>query len=122
MVTYGTDRFKLVNELMGKLKDKYAKPGSTYADMRWKYNMLINQRYSMAIPIAMYIGGIYIDRSFVGQNPSVAPFTPVPVEYQKKALDVLNTYIFSPNAFDADSYLFPYLQMQRRGFNFYGRS
>ncbi len=66
-----------------------------------------HQRYSMAVPIAMYIGGIYIDRSFVGQNPSVAPFTPVPVEYQKKALDVLNTYIFSPNAFDADSYLFP---------------
>jgi hypothetical protein len=44
----------------------------------------------------------------------------VPAEYQKKALDVLNTYIFSPNAFDADSYLFPYLQRQRRGFNFFG--
>ena len=120
MVAYGADRFKLVNEMMGKLKDKYAKPGSTYADMRWKYNMLINQRYSMAIPLAMYIGGIYIDRSFVGQNPSAAPFTPVPADYQKKALDVLNTYIFSPNAFDADSYLFPYLQRQRRGFNFFG--
>ncbi|MBL7744031.1 MAG: zinc-dependent metalloprotease [Chitinophagaceae bacterium] len=120
MVTYGTDRFKLVNELIGKLKDKYAKPGGTYADMRWKYNMLVNQRYSMAIPIAMYIGGIYVDRSFVGQNPSTAPFTPVPVDYQKKALDVLNTYVFSPNAFDADSYLFPYLQRQRRGFNFFG--
>jgi hypothetical protein len=56
--------------MMGKLKDKYAKPGNSYADMRWKYNMLINQRYSMAIPLAMYVGGIYIDRSFVGQNPS----------------------------------------------------
>jgi len=120
MVTYGTDRFKLVNELMGKLKDKYAKPGSSYADMRWKYNMLINQRYSMAIPLAMYVGGIYIDRSFVGQNPSAAPFVPVPADYQKKALAVLNTYIFSPNAFDADSYLFPYLQRQRRGFSFFG--
>jgi len=120
MVTYGIDRFKLVNELMGKLKDKYAKPGSSYADMRWKYNMLINQRYSMAIPLAMYVGGIYIDRSFVGQNPSAAPFVPVPADYQKKALAVLNTYIFSPNAFDADSYLFPYLQRQRRGFSFFG--
>jgi hypothetical protein len=121
MVTYGSDRFKLVNEVMSKLKDKYAKPGNSYADLRWKYNMLVNQRYSMAIPLAMYIGGIYVDRSFVGQNPNVAPFTPVPADYQKKALDVLNSYIFSPNAFDADSYLFPYLQMQRRGFNFYGR-
>ena len=120
MVTYGTERFKLVNVLMGKLKEKYAKPGSTYADMRWKYNMLINQRYSMAIPLAMYVGGIYIDRSFVGQDSTAVPFKPVPAEYQKKALDVLNAYIFSPNAFDADSHLFPYLQRQRRGFNFYG--
>jgi hypothetical protein len=120
MVTYSTDRFRLVNELMGKLKDKYAKPGNSYADMQWKYNMLISQRYSMAIPLAMHIGGIYTDRSFVGQNPSVAPFTPVPVAYQKKVLAVLNTYIFAPGAFDADSYLFPYLQRQRRGFNFFG--
>ena len=120
MVSYGADRFRLVNELIVKLKDKYAKPGGTYADMRWKYNLLIGQRYSMAIPIAMYVGGIKIDRSFVGQSSSTAPFVPVPAEYQKKALDVLNTYIFSPNAFDADSYIFPYLQRQRRGFNFFG--
>ena len=122
MVTYGTDRFKLVNGMMSKLKDKYAKPGNTYADMRWKYNMLFNQRYSMSIPLAMYVGGVYIDRSFVGQNPNVAPFVPVPVEYQKKALSVLDMYVFSPNAFDADSYLIPYLQRQRRGFNFFGNS
>jgi hypothetical protein len=120
MVTYGAERFKLVNELMGKLKEKYAKTGNSYADMRWKYNMLVNQRYSMAVPLSMYIGGISVDRSMVGQNASVAPFTPVPVDYQKKALDVLNTYVFSPNAFDADSYLFPYLQRQRRGYDFYG--
>jgi hypothetical protein len=120
MVTYSTDRFKLVNGMMSKLKDKYAKPGNTYADMRWKYNMLFNQRYSMAIPLSLYIGGVYIDRSFVGQNPNAVPFVPVPVEYQKKALSVLDTYVFSTNAFDADTYLIPYLQRQRRGFNFFG--
>ena len=108
--------------MMSKLKEKYAKPGDTYADMRWKYNMLFNQRYSMAIPLSMYVGGVYIDRSFVGQNPNAVPFVPVPVEYQKKALSVLNTYVFSPNAFDADTYLIPYLQRQRRGFNFFGNS
>ena len=74
----------------------------------------------MAIPLSRYIGGIYLDRSFVGQNPSVKPFTPVPVEYQKKVMNTLNTYVFAPDAFDADSYLIPYLQRQRRGFNFFG--
>jgi hypothetical protein len=120
MVTYSTNRFKLVNELMAKVKDKYAVPGGSYASMRRTYNMMWGQRYSMALPLAMYIGGIYVDRSFVGQNASVAPFTPVPPDYQKKAMDVLNTYVFAPNAFDADAYLIPYLQMQRRGYNFSG--
>ena len=120
MVTYSSNRFQLVNELMGKVKDKYSVPGASYASMRRSYNMLFGQRYSMALPLAMYIGGVYVDRSFVGQNAATAPFTPVPADYQKKAMVTLNTYIFSPNAFDADAYLIPYLQMQRRGFNFFG--
>jgi len=120
MVTYSIDRFKLVNKLMLKLKDKYAVEGDSYAILKGKYYMLYFQRYSMAIPLSEYIGGIYVDRSFVGQNPSVNPFRPVPVEYQKKALAVLNTYLFAPDAFDADTYLFPFLQSQRRGFHFYG--
>lgn len=119
MVTYATNRFKLVNETLGKLKDKYAKPGNTYTDLVWKYNMLTSQRY-IARPLAMYVAGIYVDRSVVGQNPSTTPFTPVSADYQKKALDVLNTYIFSPDAFNADAYLFPYLQRQRRGYEFFG--
>ena len=120
MVTYGSNRFKLVNQLMGKLKTKYALPENSYDNLRWKYNMLINQRYSMAIPISKYIGGVFVDRSFADQNPSVKPFTPVPEAYQKKALAVLSTYLFSPTAFDADTYLLPYLQRQRRNFNFFG--
>ncbi|MBG9378705.1 zinc-dependent metalloprotease [Panacibacter sp. DH6] len=120
MVTYSANRFQLVNELMGKVKDKYAVPGASYASMRRSYNMLFGQRYSMALPLAMYVGGVYVDRSFVGQDASAVPFTPVPADYQKKAMEVLNTYVFAPAAFDADTYLIPYLQMQRRGYNFFG--
>jgi hypothetical protein len=42
------------------------------------------------------------------------------VDYQKKALNTLSTYIFAPHAFDADTYIFPFLQPQRRGFDFFG--
>ncbi len=122
MVTYGTNRFKLVNQLIGTLKTKYAKPDNSYADLRLKYNMLNGQRFNMAIPLSKYIGGVYVDRSFAGQNPSVKPYTPVPEAYQKKAMAVLSTYLFAPNSFDADTYLLPYLQNQRRGFNFFGNT
>jgi hypothetical protein len=56
----------------------------------------------------------------VGQNTTAKPFTPVPDEYKKKVMTALSTYIFAPNAFDSDAPLYPYLQMQRRGYNFGG--
>ncbi|HMH22895.1 MAG TPA: zinc-dependent metalloprotease [Puia sp.] len=120
MVTYGEERFKLVNKLMGKLKDKYSKPGRSYTELRARYNTLNGQRNSMAASIARYIGGIYVDRSYVGQGSASKPFTPVPVAYQKKAGQALAKYVFAPDAFDNDTQLFPYLQLQRRGFNFFG--
>jgi len=122
MVAYAADRFKLVNNLVGKLKDKYSKPGRSYVELRSRYGTLNGQRNSMAACVSRYIGGVYVDRSFVGQNSTNKPFTPVPVAYQKKAVDLLNKYIFAPNAFDADAQLFPYLQLQRRGFNFFGNT
>jgi len=120
MVTYADERFRLVDHLMGKLKDRYVKPGQSYSELTSRYFLLIGQRVVMSQALSRYIGGIYVDRSFPEQNSSFKPFTPVPVEYQKKALAVLNRYIFSPEAFSTDAYLFPYLQRQRRGFNFFG--
>jgi hypothetical protein len=70
--------------------------------------------------VSRYVGGVYVDRSYVGQNTTEKPFTPVSKEQQKRAIEVLNKYAFAPNAFDADISLYPYLQLQRRGFNFGG--
>lgn len=120
MVAYAEERFTLVNNLMGKLKTKYSKPGKSYAELRSRFGMLMGQRAQMAQGVSRYIGGVMVDRSFVGQETKNKPFTVVPAEYQKKALALLSKYIFAPNAFDADASLFPYLQLQRRGFNFFG--
>jgi hypothetical protein len=120
MVAYADERFKLVNILMGKLKDKYSKPGKSYLELRSRYSILNGQRNSMAGAVSRYVGGVYVDRSYVGQNSPNKPFTPVPAAYQKKAVEILSKYVFAPNAYDADAPLFAYLQLQRRGFNFFG--
>lgn len=122
MVTYGEDRFKLINTMMPKLKERFSKPNQSYQELRSRYFQLNGQRSSMAAALSRYIGGVYVDRSFVGQQTSTTPFTPVPEAYQKKALGLLSKYVFSPTAFDADKALFPYLQVQRRGFGFFGNN
>ncbi|TKK71534.1 DUF5117 domain-containing protein [Ilyomonas limi] len=122
MAVYAEDRFKLVNTIMPKLKQKFAKPDQSYQELRGRYGTLLNQRYSMASALTRYIGGVYVDRSFPGQNATVKPFTPVPEDYQKKALALLSKYIYAPDAFNADSALYPYLQIQRRSYDFFGNT
>jgi hypothetical protein len=75
----------------------------------------------MATAVSKYIGGVYVDRSYPGPASAIKAFTPVPVTYQKKAMAFLAKYFFSVHAFDADAPLLPYLQLQRRGFNFFGK-
>lgn len=116
-IGYAEERFQLVNNLMGKIVVKYSKPDQSYAELRARYNLLNNQRASMIAAVSRYIGGIYVDRSFPDQKSTSKPFTPAPVAIQKRAISVLNKYVFAPNAFDADAQVFPYLQIQRRGFN-----
>ncbi|TWI81711.1 uncharacterized protein DUF5117 [Lacibacter cauensis] len=120
MVAYAEDRFKFVNATMPKLLSKFGKTGESYAGIRGRYNLLNFERRSMAQAVANYIGGVYVDRSFIGQNGDSKPYTVVPAAYQKKAMDLLVKYVFAPNAFDADAQLFRYLQLQRRGYNFFG--
>jgi len=72
-----------------------------------------------AAVISRYIGGVFVDRALVGQPNSGTPFTPVSYLDQKRALAALRSLVFAPKAFDAPERLFGFLQMQRRGFNFF---
>jgi hypothetical protein len=115
-IGYAEDRFKIVNQTMDKLVKKYTKEGQSYAELRSRYGILLNQRYGMTSAVSRYIGGIYIDRNYPEQKPGVKPYTPVALATQKRAMEVLSKYVFAPDAFDADAQVFAYLQPQRRGF------
>jgi hypothetical protein len=116
-VGYAEERFKIVNNLMSKLVSKYSKPGRSYAELRARYGSLLSQRRNMIAAASRYIGGVYVDRSFPEQKSATKPYTPVPLAIQKKAMTTIGKYVFAPNAYEADAQVFPYLQLQRRGFN-----
>ena len=120
MVTFATDRLTLINGMVAKLRDRMANKDQSYQELVSKYGALAYQRYSMTTSLSRYIGGVYVDRSYGTQNSKEKPYTPVSENYQRKALQVIGTHLLSPKAFEADAYLFPYLQRQRRGFNFFG--
>lgn len=119
---YSNTRFKLVNTYMNGLKEKYSKPGQSYHELRQGYLILTGEMNSAATVTSRYIGGVYVNRGFIGQVGSIQPYTPVSLADQKKAMSILSKNIFAADAFDAAQSLYPYLQMQRRGFNFFGNT
>jgi len=123
MIRYGSERMKLADDLLAKLKDSYIKqnPNASYDELLVRYLALSAQKFNSANAISRYIGGVYVDRGFVGQKGATQPFTPVPAAEQKRAMKVLTEQVFAPDAMKAPNDLYNFLQQQRRGFNFFGR-
>lgn len=121
-ITYSIDRIKLVDKLMPEIKSKFNKEGQSYQELRQAFQTLRRQHGNACNVISRFIGGVYVDRSFIGQDESRKPYTPVAYEDQKRAMSALGTYVFAPNAYSTPKDLYNYLAMQRRGFNFFKQS
>ena len=118
-IGYAEDRLRLTRQLMQGIKEKYSKQGQSYHEMRNAFLILTREQSTSARTVSRYIGGVYVDRSMMGQEGAGQPFTPVSLAKQKQAMEVLSKYVFSPEAFAAPEGLYNYLAMQRRGFDFY---
>jgi hypothetical protein len=68
------------------------------------------------------VGGVYVERALIGQQGATQPYTPVKYEDQKRAMKALTDNVFAPEAMKAPADLLQYLQMQRRGFNFFSNT
>jgi hypothetical protein len=110
----------LANRIISGLKIKYSKVGESYHELRQAFNIAQGEYFNQLSVVSRYIGGVYVDRAFVGQKDATKPLIPVPVAEQKRAMTILTNYAFSKEAFKNQFELAPYLQTQRRGFNFFG--
>ncbi len=119
-ITYATDRIKLVNNMIRKLKSSLSKEGHSYQELRNAYYILNGQSARAGDVISRFIGGVYVDRAMQGQQGENQPYTPVSYTDQKRAMNALKTHIFAPNAFKVPKDLYNYLARQRRGYNFFG--
>ncbi|MCO5232360.1 MAG: zinc-dependent metalloprotease [Chitinophagales bacterium] len=120
-LSYAEGQIILNNKTFGLLKAKYIKENQSYQELKNAYLILSSRNSSNFTVLSRWIGGVYVNRNFAGQD-TIVPFVPVQLNEQKRAMDMLAKYAFSPNAFDSESELYNYLQSQRRGYEFYGSS
>ena len=118
-ITYSTNIFELVDEMMKEVKTKFSIEGESYQELRRVYYILNRQRSNAAGVVSRFIGGVYVDRAMVGQKGQSMPYTPVSYLDQKRAMETLSKHVFSPDAFNSPNDLYNYLAMQRRGFDFF---
>ena len=118
-IGYAAARLDLVRGLLDDLPEVYAdKEGQSYEELRRAYLLLTGQMFQSSAVLSRYIGGVYVDRAFVGQPGADRPYRAVPADDQKRAMDALSTYLFAPDAFELSEDLLAALQPQRRGFDF----
>lgn len=120
-VEYSAERIELSDKLLDGLVEKYGtREGQSYQELRNAFVSIMGHRGTQTTIISRQIGGVYRDRSFIGQEGSGQPYTPVPAEEQRQAMSYLSEYLFAPDAFDESHEVYKYLQAQRRGYNFFG--
>jgi len=121
-LTYADERMSLINEITPNLVQKYADAGQSWQELRDAFGITLSQHVSMMRAVSRYVGGVYVDRGFIGQDGSGDPYTPVVAEDQRRAVELLSAHLFAPDAFEKPAELYRHLQPQRRGFEFFGDS
>ncbi len=122
-VAYANERIQLVNSLLPQLKDKFEVSGNNYHELRSAYLALTGELASQLRIITRQIGGVYVNRAFVGtDNSGMKPYEPVPYVKQKDAMNQLKKHAFGLTAFAEPASIYNFLQQQRRGFNFGGNN
>ena len=116
-IGYAQERMDLIRSLYKGLRKQYETPGESYHAFTDAFYVLNREYRSCLTVISRYVGGMYMDRSMVGQEESELPFMAVPKETQKWAMALLDKYAFSPNAFSVPNDIYNHLQWQRRGWS-----
>lgn len=117
-VLHSIEKMQMINEMIKDIQQKYSQEGKSYERLKRTYFSLVSQYFTCLDIISRQIGGVNVDRSYIEQNSDKKPFTPVPLEQQVNAMNAISNFGFSDQDFFNMSDLFPYLQSQRRGFNF----
>ena len=121
-VEYARDRFGLIRSTATELKDKTLSENRSHNDLVVGVNAVFGEFSRQASVVSRYVGGVFVNRAFVGQEGYEQPFTPVSKEQQQRAMQTLSEFVFAPNAIETMEPLFAYIQRQRRGFDNFGRN
>ena len=96
-LAYAQKRFALVRELWERTEGRTLKDGDSYSLLRRNFSRGLSEAGQGAIYAAKYIGGLTTLRDRAGSGRD--PLTPVPVDKQREALQLIASQVFSSDSF-----------------------
>lgn len=85
--------------LLVTLAQREPKQGQNYWEFTKKFNRLLNIYARSAAITSRYVGGLHVRRAHRGDPGEKPPVEPISSAEQKRALGMLNAYVFSETAF-----------------------
>ncbi|MCH8488357.1 MAG: zinc-dependent metalloprotease [Oceanicaulis sp.] len=117
-IGFAVRQIELSRVTMDSLVDITAVEGASWQETRNAFDLLMGLYFQSVNVIAPFVGGVYSDQAFVGQdNAPPVPLMPVPGDEQKRAIRELGRLIFADDAFDFPPEVIARLQTERRSFD-----
>jgi hypothetical protein len=95
--------------LLLHLSEREPKQGESYWEFTRDFQRLLGYYTRNATFVSRYIGGLHINRNHKGDANEKPTLMPISAGEQKRALNLLNTYLFAANAFTMPSTYYTHL-------------
>lgn len=99
---FARDRAALVAAVTPRLEERLIEDGDRYYRLRNAQVGMLGERVYSLLPVIKMVGAIETSRSHKGDPGAGLPFTPVPAEQQREAVELIVEQIFAPDAFVFD--------------------
>jgi uncharacterized protein DUF4953 len=103
-----------------KFGERLLRDGESYQQLLNGFRTAASRYREDATVVSRYVGGVYVDRAMAKQSGAGDPLTPVSLEDQERAMQLLRERVFAPNAFTTFTRSASSLLAQRRGFDHFG--
>jgi hypothetical protein len=96
---YWSKVMQTTRHLLFNLDKRLPKPGESYWTFTRDFNQLLGMYAQGASQATRYIGGVRRSNSFAGDANGRKPIESISAAEQRRALEIVNKYIFAENAF-----------------------
>lgn len=98
-LSYFMKRVELINELWQNMEARLLKQGEGYQVLRRALNRSTGEYNRALLTASKFIGGLYNYRHHAGDPNGLSPYAPIPAAKQRDAMEFMQKYAFSEEAF-----------------------